>query len=228
MIRSILATWMVLVTGLFCPAGAQQQSVNPGINEEYRGDLDARDYENQFEREGREVYDKRTDIVKALELRSGQELADIGTGTGLFVPLFAEAVGPEGRVYAVDIAEEFLEHVRKRAEFLGFANVETVLGTARSVNLPSESIDLAFLCDVYHHFEFPRDSLRSIHQALRPGGRLVVIDYHREPGKSPEWRMHHIRAGKEEFREEIRAAGFEDVEEFEFLTDNYFLVFRRP
>jgi predicted methyltransferase len=224
----VLSAWLVLFSSFLPSVCAQHESVQPGINEEYQGSLDTRDYESQFEREGREVYDKRNEILKALDLRPGEKVADIGTGTGLFVPLFAEAVGPTGRVYATDIAEDFVEHVRNRARRLGLTNVETVLGADRSVDLPAASIDLAFLCDVYHHFEFPEDSLRSIDSALRPGGRLVVIDYHREPGKSPEWRLHHIRAGKDQFRAEIEAAGFEYVREHDFLTDNYFLVFRKP
>ncbi len=206
----------------------QQQSVKPGINEEYRGKIDAQEYEQQFESEGREAYAKRESIVRALELRPGEKIADIGTGTGLFVPLFSKAVRAEGRVYAVDIADEFVEHVRTKAHRLGLANVEAVLCTDRSVNLPPGSIDVAFLCDVYHHFEFPKDSLNSIRSALRPGGRLVIIDYARIPGKSPEWRLNHIRAGKEQFSGEIEAAGFRKIKEFDFLKDNYFLVFRRP
>ncbi len=206
----------------------QQQSVKPGINKEYQGEVDARDYEQQFESEGREAYAKRDNILQALEIRPGDEVADIGTGTGLFVPLFAKAVGKEGRVFAVDIADEFVEHVRTKARRLGLTNVEAVLCTDRSVNLPPESIDLAFLCDVYHHFEFPKDSLASIRAALRPGGRLVIIDYERVPGKSPAWRLNHIRAGKTAFSAEIEAAGFRKIKELDFLKDNYFLIFRRP
>ena len=210
------------------PALYQQESVKPGINQEYRGNIDVQSCENQFESEGREAYQKRASIVEALKLRPGDEVADIGTGTGLFVPLFSQAVGTGGRVYAVDIADEFVQHVRAKARRLGLANVEAVLCTDRSVNLPPGSIDVAFLCDVYHHFEFPQDSLNSIKAALRPGGTLVIIDYQRVPGKSPEWRLNHIRAGKEKFQTEIETAGFRKTNEFDFLKDNYFLVFRRP
>jgi len=218
--------------GLLLPAlprgGHQQQSVKPGINEEYRGNVDLDSCKDQFESEGREAHQKRASIIKALDIRRGAEVADIGTGTGLFVPLFSQAVGAEGRVYAVDIADEFVEHVRAKARRLGLANVETVLCTDRSVNLPPGSIDMAFLCDVYHHFEFPNDSLKSIRSALRPGGTLVIIDYERVPGKSPEWRLNHIRASKEVFQKEIEAAGFQKIREFDVLKENYFLVFRRP
>ena len=208
---------------------AQERSVKPGINEEYHGQVDPERYEKQFESQGREAYDRRHDIVRALKLRPGLKVADIGTGTGLFVPLFAGAVGSEGRVYAVDIAEEFLEHVKAEAQELGLTNVETVLCTDRSVKLPSESIDLAFLCDVYHHFEYPRDSLASIRTALRPGGSLVVIDYHRNrEGRRADWLNTHIRAGKAQVKAEIEAAGFEQTEDLGLLKENYFVRFRKP
>ncbi|RPI21890.1 MAG: methyltransferase domain-containing protein [Acidobacteria bacterium] len=225
-----LPTRLLLVSGLAVAGlafGWQEKSVKPGINEEYHRSANVERFENQFESEGREVFDRRADILRALNIQAGMEVADIGTGTGLFVPLFSKAVGPSGRVYAVDISPQFVEHVRREAKQLGLTNVETVLCTDRSVNLPAESIDLAFLCDVYHHFEFPQDSLASIRSALRPSGTLVVVDFHRITGKSPSWRLEHVRAGEEKFTAEIQAAGFDLVEELDFLKDNYFLRFRK-
>ncbi len=210
------------------PVEAQEQSVKPGINKEYHGHVDVDRYEKQFESQGREAYDRRNDIVGALKLQPGMKVADVGTGTGLFVPLFSAAVGADGRVYAVDISPEFVDHVKSKAAELGLKNVDTVLCTDRSVKLPPESIDLAFLCDVYHHFEYPRDSLASIRTALRPGGSLVVVDYQREPGKTPDWRLTHVRAGKAQVESEIAAAGFEKIEDLSFLKENYFVRFRKP
>jgi predicted methyltransferase len=105
--------------------------------------------------------------------------------------------------------------------------VQTVLCTERSVELPTHSIDLAFLCDVYHHFEYPQSSLASIHQALRPGGEMVVVDFKRVPGKSSDWTMNHVRAGQEVVEEEIAAAGFKKIEQADVLKDNYLLRFRK-
>jgi len=222
--RLLLALACLLVT---IPVGAQEQSVKPGINDEYKGRVDVDRYENQFESQGREVHDRRAEIVRALKLQPGMKIADVGTGTGLFVPLFSSAVGPDGRVYAVDIAEEFVEHVESKAEELGLKNVEARLCTDRSVALPPESVDLVFLCDVYHHFEYPRDSLASIRTALRPKGSLVIIDYHREPGKTSDWRTNHIRAGKSQVKAEIEAGGFQQTEDLSLLRDNYFIRFRK-
>lgn len=208
---------------------AQDESVKPGINEKFLDpDLKVEEWTEKFEVESREVYDFRSEIVAKIDLKPGMEMADIGAGTGLFTKPFSEAVGPEGKVYAVDIAKNFLTHIRARMEREKAGNVETVLCTERSVELPEDSIDLAFLCDTYHHFEYPQASLASIHKALRPDGELVLIDFKRIPGESSEWIMGHVRAGQEVFESEIEKAGFEKISEVEgLLTENYFVRFRK-
>src|SRR4029077_2017625 len=125
-----------------------------------------------FEVESREIYTQRKEIVVACKLKPGMAVADIGAGTGLFTRLFAKEVGPQGKVYAVDIAAKFIEHIEKTAQDEGLKNVGGVVCTADSVRLPAKSIALAFVCDTYHHFEFPFKTLASIHEALRPGGQL--------------------------------------------------------
>jgi predicted methyltransferase len=157
-------------------------------------------------------------------------VADIGAGTGLFVELFAEAVGPTGRVYANEISPVFAEHLRRRAAQAGLTQVEVVLGSERATGLAPASLDLAFLCDVYHHFEYAGEMLADLHRALRPGGQLVVIDFERIPGTTRDWIVEHVRAGKQTTREEISAAGFafEAEPEVAGLDENYLLRFRRP
>ena len=142
---------------------------------------------------------------------------------------FAKAVGKEGWVYAIDIAPKFVERVGKLAKELHLDNVTPVVCGEDDIRLAPRSIDVAFICDVYHHFEYPQASLASIHKALVPGGQLVVIDFNRIPGKSRDWTLSHVRAGKEVFRQEIEAAGFEFVEEVKLseFQENYFLRFTR-
>ena len=118
------------------------------------------------------MYANREEILATLQIQPGETVADIGTGTGLYVEPFAAAVGPEGRVLAVDISPKFIFHVRERAEAAGLDQVEVMLSTERSAELPEGSVDVAFLCDVYHHFEYHEDMLRSIRRALKPGGPL--------------------------------------------------------
>jgi predicted methyltransferase len=209
-------------------AATQETTVKPGVNAEYlKPDLNVSTWVERFESEGREIYDHRQGIVAAAKIRSGSVVADIGAGTGLFTPLFSKAVGPKGKVYAVDIVPAFVERIRALAKTNELRNVEAVLCTERSVELPADSIDLAFICDVYHHFEYPRSSLESIHRALRPGGEIFLIEFKRIPGVSSEWTMKHVRAGEEVFTEEIEAAGFKKVEEIDLLKDNYVLRFRK-
>jgi ubiquinone/menaquinone biosynthesis C-methylase UbiE len=108
--------------------------------------------------------------------------------------------------------------------------VTAVLGREDSITVPKESIDVAFVCDVYHHFEFPQASLASIYRALRPGGTFVVIDFERIPGTTSQWLLDHVRAGKEVVTKEIQAARFQLLEEvaLDGLKENYFLRFTKP
>ena len=207
-------------------AVAQEKSVNPGINDSYQ-QPDPGEFKKRFETESREVFANRQKIVAAAKVTPGMAVADVGAGTGLFTRLFAKAVGPEGKVYAVDIARNFLQHIEKTAAEAGIGNVETVLAAADSANLRPGSIDLAFIVDTYHHFEFPQKTMASIHRALRPGGRVVVVDFHRIEGVSSEWVLNHVRAGQEVFRGEIESAGFRLVEEPKFLKENYYMIFEK-
>jgi ubiquinone/menaquinone biosynthesis C-methylase UbiE len=127
----------------------------------------------------------------------------------------------------VDIVPAFLDRIKERAASEGLANVQTVLCTERSVELPPNSIDLAFICDVYHHFEYPQSSLASLHRALRPGGEVLLVEFKRVPGKSSDWILNHVRAGQEVFTAEITAAGFQQIEEQDMLKDNYVVRFRK-
>ena len=208
---------------------AQEESVNPGINEKFLDpNLKPEEWTEKFEVESREVYDLRNEIAAVVGLEEGMEMADIGAGTGLFTVPFSKAVGPEGKVYAVDIAKNFLTHIRARMERRKAENVETVLCSERSVELPENSIDLAFICDTYHHFEYPQATMTSLHKALRENGEIVLIDFKRIPGVSSEWVMGHVRAGQEVFESEVTEAGFEKVDEVkDLLTENYFVRFRK-
>lgn len=200
-------------------------SVRPGINDEYK-DPDVDVWIGRFEREGREIYANREQIVDLIDAKPGSAVADIGAGTGVLTTLLAEKAGPAGRVYAVDIVPKFLRLIRSRADEAGLTNIETVLCTEDSVELPPNSIDLAILCDVYHHLEYPESTLGTIYHALRPGGQVIVIDFIRIPGESREWVLHHVRAGEQTVLKELKAAGFELSDtntKCAFLKENYFL-----
>lgn len=215
-----------LCVGL-APLAAQEKSVKPGINDPFKNP-DLKEFQGKFEVESREVYAKRKEIVGHCKLKPGMAVADVGAGTGLFTRLFAAEVGDKGKVYAVDIAKTFLDHIAKSAREQKLINVETVLCTATSCELKPNSVDLVYLCDTYHHFEFPSRTMGSIHQALKPGGQLVVIDFHRIPGKSREWILGHVRAGQEVVEKEIAEAGFKKTGEVKgLLEENYFVRYEK-
>ncbi|MBW2415803.1 MAG: methyltransferase domain-containing protein [Deltaproteobacteria bacterium] len=212
-------------------SGPAETSVRPGLNETYLSpDLDVERYVGIFEGESREISTEREQITRALELKPGMSVADVGAGTGLFLEGFSRAVGADGRVYAVDISPRFLEHLEARARREGLTQVRVVRGDERSTSLEPASVDLAFVCDTYHHFEYPRAMLASLWQAIRPGGTLVVVDFERVPGKSRDWVVKHVRAARDEVQREIEAAGFSalDTPPVAGLTENYLLRFRRP
>ncbi|NNL85402.1 MAG: methyltransferase domain-containing protein [Myxococcales bacterium] len=212
-------------------AAQDEASVRPGINAPFLAeDLDVEEWTNRFEVESREIYLQREAITDALEIEPGMGVADIGSGTGLFLSLLNDRVGSEGTVYATDIAPKFVAHLKDRVAKEDLDQVEVVRGGEREVGLPAASVDVAFVCDVYHHFEFPKASLASLMEAIRPGGHLVVIDFERIPGETPEWIVNHVRAGKDVFRSEIEGAGFTLVEEVDVpgMKENYFLRFKRP
>ena len=219
-----LVVFPLAVLLLASPVLAEPPAVSPEINRYYQ-DPEWGQWVNTFERQGREVYDRRHEIVQASRLRPGMDVADIGAGTGLFTRLFASRVAPEGSVYAVDISKTFVENILRTSHEQGLKNVKGIVNTQRSVELPANSIDLAFICDTYHHFEYPRQTMASVHQALRPRGRVIIIDFRREPGKSSGWVMDHVRAGKDQVIREMEQAGFQLVDIKPVLRTNYFLEF---
>jgi ubiquinone/menaquinone biosynthesis C-methylase UbiE len=212
-------------------ASAREASVRPGANDVFLAEnLDVDRFVGIFEGESREVFANRERIVEALALSPGMAVADIGAGTGAFLPAFDREVGREGRVYAVDISPKFLEHLRERVTQEDLASVAVVKGLEDSIELQAASVDLAFVCDTYHHFEYPRSTLASLFAAIRPGGSLWIVDFERIPGESREWILDHVRAGRKVFTREIEQAGFRFDGEVpvDGLAENYLLRFRRP
>jgi len=212
---------------LASPVVAQDKSVNPGINKQFENPK-VDEFVGRFERDGRDAYDHRFEVLKAVNLKPGMAVADIGAGTGLFTRLFSPLVGPAGTVFAVDIAENFVKHIERQAQADGLTNIKGVICSADSVNLPPNSIDLAYICDTYHHFEYPHKTMRSLHRALKPGGSVVLIDFQRIEGVSSDFVLGHVRAGQEVFAKEITDAGFKQVEERKgLLKESYYLRFEK-
>jgi ubiquinone/menaquinone biosynthesis C-methylase UbiE len=189
--------------------------------------MSAEDWRTLFESDNRQIYQEREVIMKLAAPKPGMAVVDIGAGTGLFAMMLSDAVGPGGRVYAEEVLEKFSRFIADRAEREHRTNVVSVMGTTTEVGLPPESVDFAFACDVYHHFDHPVEMLASIRRALRRDGTLVLVDFSREPGQSPEWILDHVRAGEAQVTGEIERAGFELLAADHDLGINYALRFRR-
>lgn len=221
---------VVLVVSVLFAAGCSlgERNVRPGFNESFLApDMDVTKYQKRFESESREIFIERSAIALAVALRPGQAVADIGAGTGIFLEPFSRAVGDSGRVVAVEIAPNFVTLLEDLAKERSLGNVDVVLCGAKDCMLPPSSIDVAFICDTYHHFEYPLTTMRSIHRALRPGGQVFVVEFIRIEGVSRDWVLDHVRAGEEEFADEIESAGFRRVpqEQVPGLKENYVMRF---
>jgi predicted methyltransferase len=213
------------------PAVSEQApaaGADPSVNEFWSGD-DIDPLVERLEGESREIYVHRELLTSVVAPPKGGVVADIGAGSGFMSLLFAKEVGPEGRVISVDINAKMLERVAALAKEAGHDNLETMVSEQAQTPLAPDSVDLVFICDTYHHFESPATTMASVHAALREGGEVVLVDFERIEGKTPEGLMKHVRAGKEVFRQEVLDAGFELVTEHEVpeLEDNYVLRFRK-
>jgi len=162
-------------------------------------------------------------VVEVLLLKPGDRVADLGAGGGYFTFRFAEAVGPTGRVYAVDIDPDMTDYLRTRAAEEGYGNVEVIAATADNSGLAANSIDLLFTCNTYHHLEEHTAYFQRAAAALRPGGRVAIIDLNGSGWFS--WLFGHSTPA-EKIRSEMAAAGYRLVEQPDFLSQQSFLIFQ--
>jgi len=204
----------------------QETSVKPGINDSFE-DPNIERLTNMFETESREVYRNREAIVARMKLAAGQTVADIGAGTGLFTLLMAPQVEPGGKVIAVDIAQELLDNIATRAKQAGQTNIEYQLCDQKKTGLSANTIDLAFVCDTYHHIEFPQLYLEDLKSALKPEGRLVIVDFKKDPEINDNWVMGHVRLNEKEVIAEIEAAGFRHVGSLAFMETQFMAIFEK-
>ncbi len=218
-------------SSLFAKTSFQHNPHSPEeMNQKFKSaDFKVEKFLERFEAEDREVYVHRNEIVAALDIKPGIKIADIGSGTGLFTDLLVEATGESGWTYAVDISPGFTDYVRNLSKKKGWNNLSCVLSREDSICLPENSIDLAFVCNTYHHFGQADKVLESIKKALKPGGELVVIDFDRVEHKSREWILKHIHKSADSVRSEIEKSGFKfsETKKLKGLNENYFLIFKK-
>jgi ubiquinone/menaquinone biosynthesis C-methylase UbiE len=168
-------------------------------------------------------------LIREMGLQPGMTVADIGTGVGYMLPFLSKRVGPEGHVIAEDIFDDFLASARQTAQTQGLANVTFVKGTETDPNLPEGQVDMALALDVYHHFNYPEKMLAGIHKALKPGGKLVIVEYYKRESAMPNGRaMTHIRLDMPDVIKEVEANHFHLIEEKEHVRDvQYMLILEK-
>jgi ubiquinone/menaquinone biosynthesis C-methylase UbiE len=136
-------------------------------------------------------------------------VADVGTGVGYMLPFLSAAVGPDGKVIAEDIFPDFLDKARQRSSADKLPNVQFVLGSADNPQLPDNAVDAILMLDVYHHIDYPAKVLSSLRKALKPDGRLVVVEYHKNEESMANGRaLTHIRLNQNDAEHEIESNGF--------------------
>ncbi len=173
--------WVVLI---FFPSSAVAQEVDP-VTGRHIAPVMGLGGAEWLDREERAKEEQPQKALAALELHPGMFVADVGAGTGFYSIRIAKRIAPTGIVYANDIQAGMLDRLRENASTQGISNIRTVLGTASDARLPTGKLDLVILVDVYHEFSQPQRMLDSIRAALKPGGRLVLLEYRKEDPNVP-------------------------------------------
>lgn len=201
-----VCTLALLACTLLAPAGAQRQAqLEPYAQGPASADGTGRRYLGReiaqvmgwqgaswLEREEREREERTDLLLSALDLAPGMAVADIGAGTGYLSRRIARAVGPSGRVFAVDVQPQMVALLNEAARREGLGNIEPSLGSETDVRLARDSVDLAVMVDVYHELSHPREVLGSIVRALKPGGRVVFVEYRAEDPSVPIKPLHKM------------------------------------
>jgi ubiquinone/menaquinone biosynthesis C-methylase UbiE len=215
---------LIVLCALICPAWPQaiQPGVHPITGRVYAKPMSA-DGADWLSRPDRDEEEQPRRAIDALKIPRGATVADIGAGSGYMTALLARHVGPAGKVYANDIQARMLDLLRRNIDRQRIANVETVLGTIDDPKLPAGAIDLALMVDVYHEFSEPQKMLRGIRAALKPDGRMALIEYRGEDPSVPIRPEHKMTVAQ--VRAEIEPEGFRFVMTIETLPRQHIVVF---
>jgi predicted methyltransferase len=205
-----------IVLAILCTAAIAQSPDH--ANQKFSG---AEHWAKVFDDPERDKWQKPHDVITALRLTPTAEIADIGAGTGYFAVRFAHML-PQGRVYGVDVEPDMVKYLGERAKKENLANLTAVTGTPGDARIPAP-VDLVILVDVYHHIDGRADYFRKLRAALKPGGRIAVIDFRMDAPSGPP---KNARIAPDRVKSEMNSAGYVIDAEHAFLPNQYFLVFK--
>jgi len=230
-VHVILLFFAILQTATL--AAQERYTVKPGdpngINKWYMGRQIAQVMSHfgidWLERQERDQEENTTQLLKNLAVQPGTVIADIGAGSGYHSTLLSKMVG-NGKVYAVDVEPEMIAYLNERIKREGKKNIIPVLSTEKAVSLPANSMDMMLLVDVYHEFSFPYEMARSMLDALKPGGKLVLVEFRAEDWNVPIKAIHKM--SQQQAVKEFKAAGFSFEKNISNLPWQHCLIFRKP
>lgn len=178
-----------------------------------------------LDRPEREDEEHPTKVIDALELKGGEVVADLGAGSGYFTFKLSPKVGEKGKVLAVDIQDEMIAELKKRIEKNKVTNVETVKCTESDPKLPEAGVDIVLMVDVYHEIAFPYEVMSAIRKALKPGGRMVFVEYRKEDPKVPIKEIHKMSI--EQLKKEMAVVGLVHQKTVDTLPRQHIAIFEK-
>ena len=210
--------------GLAQAVATAQSSALSSTQEMHRLHQDSKAYIAHLEDPKRDAYQKPEEVIKALNIKQGEVIADIGAGSGYFTARLARPVGEKGRVYAVDINPDLIVHLNRRIRDLNLRNVVTVLCAPDDPLLADASVDRFFICDTWHHIGGHAKYLALLKRMLKPGGQVIMVDF--KKARTPVGPPMEMRIARDDLVREMETNGFQLAAEHNFLEYQYFLVFK--
>ncbi|MGI4805989.1 MAG: class I SAM-dependent methyltransferase [Janthinobacterium lividum] len=227
--------WLIVLTACSQPKSAQQNQVYThkaadadGTGKVYFGREIATVMGSAgadwLERNNRNQEENTELAISKIPLKTNSVVADIGAGTGYYTFRIAKKA-PQGKVFAVDVQDEFITYLNQKKKELSQQNVQVIKGTETSTNLPENAVDLAFMVDVYHELLFPHEVLQSLRKALKPGGKLLLLEYRAEDPAIEIKELHKMSVAQ--VNKELAANGFKLIDRKEFLPIQHFLLYQK-